>query len=106
VSSHDQKADLERQKQRLLEHAEEQGRRDVTAIIDLGSGMNCRKPAPHSAGDCPPFCRSMQIGRSCPSVAASRRSPRVFSPSPRLSASIPPLMQCMIRVDQILAELL
>jgi putative resolvase len=43
VSSHDQKADLERQKQRLLEHAEEQGWRDVTAITDLGSGMNCRK---------------------------------------------------------------
>ena len=43
VSSHDQKADLEWQKQRLLEHAEEQGWRDVTAITDLGSGMNCRK---------------------------------------------------------------
>ena len=43
VSGHDQKADLERQKQRLLQHAEEPGWRDVTAITDLGSGMNCRK---------------------------------------------------------------
>jgi predicted site-specific integrase-resolvase len=43
VSSHDQKPDLERQKQRLLMHAEARGWTNVEAITDLGSGMNCRK---------------------------------------------------------------
>jgi excisionase family DNA binding protein len=43
VSSHDQKPDLERQKQRLLAHAEGQGWTDIEPITDLGSGMNCRK---------------------------------------------------------------
>lgn len=43
VSSHDQKDDLERQKQRLRLHAATQGWTDVEAITDLGSGMNGRK---------------------------------------------------------------
>jgi excisionase family DNA binding protein len=43
VSSHDQKADLERQKDRLIGHAERQGWEQVEVIADLGSGMNCRK---------------------------------------------------------------
>ncbi len=43
VSSHDQKPDLERQKQRLMAHAAEQGWTDPLVIADLGSGMNFRK---------------------------------------------------------------
>jgi predicted site-specific integrase-resolvase len=43
VRCHDQKADLEPQKQRLLAHAGKQGWINVEAITDLGSGMNCRK---------------------------------------------------------------
>ena len=43
VSSHDQKSDLERQKERLVKHAAAQGWEKVEAITDLGSGMNCKK---------------------------------------------------------------
>lgn len=43
VSSHDQKPDLERQKQRLLDHAQRQGWAEPILISDLGSGLNYRK---------------------------------------------------------------
>ena len=43
VSWHDQKADLERQKPRLLAHAAAQGWIHIAAITELGSGMKCRK---------------------------------------------------------------
>ena len=43
VSSHDQKADLARQSERLLSWCSEQGYRNVTLISDLGSGLNYRK---------------------------------------------------------------
>jgi lipid-A-disaccharide synthase len=44
VSSHDQRPDLERQKQRLLDHAQAQGWADPLLVADLGSGMNFAKP--------------------------------------------------------------
>ncbi len=43
VSSHDQKPDLERQKQRLIAFAEGKGWLDTEVIADLGSGMNVLK---------------------------------------------------------------
>lgn len=43
VSSHDQKADLERQGERLLLWCQEQGFVDAQLISDLGSGLNYRK---------------------------------------------------------------
>lgn len=43
VSSHDQKADLERQGERLLLWCRERGMTDVQLISDLGSGLNYRK---------------------------------------------------------------
>jgi len=43
VSSHDQKEDLVRQRDRLLNHCKEQGYTDVEIISDLGSGLNDKK---------------------------------------------------------------
>jgi predicted site-specific integrase-resolvase len=43
VSSHDQKADLERQGEKLLEHCAEAGLERTLLIKDLGSGLNYRK---------------------------------------------------------------
>lgn len=43
VSSHDQKEDLERQKNRLVKWCEEQGIEQVELIDDLGSGLNYKK---------------------------------------------------------------
>jgi len=43
VSSSDQKDDLVRQEQRLIEHAAEKVWTDIEVITDLGSGMNYRK---------------------------------------------------------------
>jgi putative resolvase len=43
VSCHDQKPDLERQKQRLLPRAEKPAWTNIEAITDMGSGMNCRQ---------------------------------------------------------------
>ncbi len=43
VSSHDQKADLDRQKVRLSAYAEAHGWSDCEVISDLGSGLNFRK---------------------------------------------------------------
>ena len=43
VSSHDQKADLERQAQRLRRWCAAEGLGDVEVISDLGSGLNYRK---------------------------------------------------------------
>ena len=42
-SCHDQKADLERRKPRLLAHAAAQGWINIAAITERGSGMNGRK---------------------------------------------------------------
>lgn len=43
VSCHDQKDDLERQRERLLAHARERGWTDVEVIEDVGSGLNFHK---------------------------------------------------------------
>ena len=43
VSSHDQKADLERQKQRLEPHCQEFGYANLELLTDLGSGLNYQK---------------------------------------------------------------
>ena len=43
VSSHDQKADLERQAQRLRRWCEAEGVSNIEMICDLGSGLNYRK---------------------------------------------------------------
>lgn len=43
VSSHDQKADLERQKQRLEQHCQEVGYANLELLTDLGSGLNYQK---------------------------------------------------------------
>ena len=43
VSSHDQKADLERQKQRLEQHCQEAGYANLEILTDLGSGLNYQK---------------------------------------------------------------
>ena len=43
VSSHDQKADLARQAERLALHGAASGWSDVEVIQDLGSGLNDRK---------------------------------------------------------------
>jgi putative resolvase len=43
VSCHDQKPDLERQKQRPLARAEKPAWTKLEAITDLGCGMNCRQ---------------------------------------------------------------
>ena len=43
VSCSDQKADLERQKARLLAHAAKNGWEDCELVADLGSGLNFRK---------------------------------------------------------------
>jgi putative resolvase len=40
VSSADQREDLERQKQRLIEYAESKGYRDVIVLEDIASGLN------------------------------------------------------------------
>jgi putative resolvase len=40
VSSADQKEDLERQKQRLTEHARSKGYQDIEVIDDIASGLN------------------------------------------------------------------
>ncbi len=40
VSSADQKGDLERQKQRLLEHVKAKGYQDVIVLEDIASGLN------------------------------------------------------------------
>lgn len=43
VSSHDQKQDLLRQQQKLVDYCQEQHYTDVTVISDLGSGLNYKK---------------------------------------------------------------
>lgn len=43
VSSHDQKADLERQRERLELHCREAGYADPELLTDLGSGLNYQK---------------------------------------------------------------
>lgn len=43
VSSHDQKADLVRQSERLVHWCEEQGIDNIEVISDLGSGLNYKK---------------------------------------------------------------
>lgn len=43
VSSHDQKVDLERQKQRLEQHCREVGYANLEILTDLGSGLNYQK---------------------------------------------------------------
>ena len=43
VSSHDQSADLERQKERLLNECKQRGYDNVELIADLGSGLNFAK---------------------------------------------------------------
>lgn len=43
VSSSDQKMDLERQKNRLIEYCEE-NLQTPTVLSDIGSGLNCKKP--------------------------------------------------------------
>ena len=43
VSSHDQKADLPRQAERLVAHGKAAGRA-VVIVQDVGSGLNCNKP--------------------------------------------------------------
>jgi predicted site-specific integrase-resolvase len=43
VSSHDQKFDLERQRDRLIRYAAAQGWTSTEVITDLGSGLNFRK---------------------------------------------------------------
>ncbi|WOF81709.1 IS607 family transposase (plasmid) [Pseudomonas sp. FeN3W] len=43
VSSHDQKADLERQRARLKQHCLDTGYSDVELLSDLGSGLNYQK---------------------------------------------------------------
>ncbi len=45
VSGHDQKADLERQKERLAAHCAAAGYADVELLRDLGSGLNYQKKA-------------------------------------------------------------
>ncbi|WP_338924679.1 IS607 family transposase (plasmid) [Pseudomonas silesiensis] len=45
VSSHDQKADLERQRERLEQHCQAAGHRDFLVLSDLGSGLNYQKKA-------------------------------------------------------------
>jgi predicted site-specific integrase-resolvase len=44
VSSHDQKADLERQMQRLRCFASGLGLQDVKAVEEIGSGLNGKRP--------------------------------------------------------------
>ena len=43
VSSHDQKADLERQRNKLEEFAKENNFINIKSISDLGSGLNYKK---------------------------------------------------------------
>lgn len=43
VSSHDQKADLERQKSRLEDHCLKAGYTHIELLTDLGSGLNYQK---------------------------------------------------------------
>lgn len=43
VSSHDQKTDLERQGEQLLDWCRDEGLSDAQLISDLGSGLNYRK---------------------------------------------------------------
>ncbi len=43
VSSHDQKTDLVRQQQKILDFCQEHHDTDVTMISDLGSGLNYKK---------------------------------------------------------------
>ena len=45
VSSHDQKADLERQRDRLEQHCEAACHTDFLLLSDLGSGLNYQKKA-------------------------------------------------------------
>jgi len=45
VSSHDQKEDLVRQRDRLLQYCEQAGWPDVEVLSDLGSGLNYQKKA-------------------------------------------------------------
>jgi predicted site-specific integrase-resolvase len=45
VSSHDQKADLERQRERLAQHCQAAGHEDFLVLSDLGSGLNYQKKA-------------------------------------------------------------
>ena len=40
VSSADQKEDLERQKQRLIEYAKSKGYQDIIVLEDIASGLN------------------------------------------------------------------
>jgi predicted site-specific integrase-resolvase len=43
VSSHDQKSDLERQRDRLEQHCREVGYANLELLTDLGSGLNYQK---------------------------------------------------------------
>ena len=43
VSSHDQKADLQRQSDRLAQHCREVGYANLELLTDLGSGLNYQK---------------------------------------------------------------
>ncbi|WOF82076.1 IS607 family transposase (plasmid) [Pseudomonas sp. FeN3W] len=45
VSSHDQKEDLVRQRDRLIHYCHSAGHRDVEILSDLGSGLNYQKKA-------------------------------------------------------------